>query len=227
MSSSARSGVTPVTSGGSDQNRGSDLDVAAPEPPSPDGRQLRRTRNREAVVEALLDLYRDGKLHPSAEEIAARSGLSPRSVFRYFDDVDDLIRAAIARQQARVIPLIRIDAEPGAPFDEKVAALVEQRFRVFDAAGNSAAVMRLRAPFEPILGDTLTRHREFLRSQVETLFASELARLGKDGPAALAAADVTASYEARHLLVDDQGLPPDKARAVMAETLSRILRPDP
>ena len=42
-----------------------------------DGRQLRRERNREAVVEALLDLYRDGNLQPSSEEIAARSGLSP------------------------------------------------------------------------------------------------------------------------------------------------------
>ena len=42
-----------------------------------DGRQLRRRRNREAVVEALLDLYREGNLRPSTEEIAARSGLSP------------------------------------------------------------------------------------------------------------------------------------------------------
>lgn len=228
MSSSARSETAAATSSPprSDGNRSSEPDDTAPESPTSDGRQLRRARNREAVVEALIDLYRDGKLRPSAEEIATRSGLSPRSVFRYFDDVNDLIRAAIARLQARVIPLISIDADSDAPLDERIAALVQQRFRVFDAVGNAAAVMRLRAPFEPIMGDTLARNREFLRTQVETLFAPELAALGKHGPAALAAADVITSYEARHLLLDDQGLSPEKARAVMVETLSSILRSD-
>src|ERR1700684_3299931 len=97
-----------------------------------DGRLLRRERNREAVVEALLDLYRDGNLQPSSEEIAERSGLSPRSLFRYFDDVEGLVRAAIGRQQGRAIPLIPIDADPDAPFEVKVTALVEQRFRLFE-----------------------------------------------------------------------------------------------
>jgi AcrR family transcriptional regulator len=120
-----------------------------------DGRQLRRERNREAVVEALLDLYRDGVLQPSSEEIAERSGLSPRSLFRYFDDVEDLIRAAIGRQQERVIPLIPIDAGPDAPLETKVTALVEQRFRLFETVGNAAAVMRLRAPFQPLLAAAL------------------------------------------------------------------------
>jgi AcrR family transcriptional regulator len=200
-------------------------DGAVPDAPAPDGRQLRRARNRDAVVEALLDIYQDGRLRPNAEEIAARSGLSPRSVFRYFEDVDDLIRAAITRQQARIIPLLPIDAGPEDPLEEKIEALVAQRFRVFTAAGNAAAVMRLRAPFEPIMGDTLNRHREFLRSQLSTLFAPELAELGDRAGAALAAADVASSFEARHLLVDDQGLTPDEARSVMEQSLRAVLRP--
>jgi AcrR family transcriptional regulator len=82
------------------------------QPATTDGRQLRRRRNREAVVEALLDLYRDGNLSPSTEEIAERSGLSPRSLFRYFDDVNDLVRSAVERQQERAIPLAVIDIAP-------------------------------------------------------------------------------------------------------------------
>ena len=140
-------------------------------PASTDGRQLRRERNREAVVEALLDLYSDGDLRPSTEEIAARSGLSPRSLFRYFDDVDDLIRAAIARQEARAIPLVPIDATPDAPLEAKIAALVDQRFRLFHAVGNAAAVSRLRSPFQPLLATELTRNRAFLRTQMMNLFA--------------------------------------------------------
>ena len=45
-----------------------------------DGRHLRRERNREAVVEALLEFYREGNLQPSATEVAERAGSSARSV---------------------------------------------------------------------------------------------------------------------------------------------------
>ncbi|HAP77906.1 MAG TPA: TetR/AcrR family transcriptional regulator, partial [Acidimicrobiaceae bacterium] len=43
-------------------------------------------------------LYRSGNFDPSIDEIATRSGVSARSVFRYFDDVDDLANAAIDQQ---------------------------------------------------------------------------------------------------------------------------------
>ena len=179
-------------------------------------------RNRDAVVEALLDLYAEGNLRPSADEIAARSGLSPRSLFRYFDDVDDLIRAAVTRQQARVIPLVPIEATPADPLPVRITALVAQRFRIFDAVGNAAAVVRLRAPFEPVLDSALARHRQFLRTQIATLFAVELAAMGTSAGSVLAAADVVTSYESRHLLVNDQGLDPSGAMSVIADTLAAL-----
>jgi AcrR family transcriptional regulator len=193
-----------------------------------DGRQLRRQRNRDAVVEALLALYRDGNLKPSAEEIAARSGLSPRSLFRYFDDVDDLIRAAITHQESTVLPLVPVDARPSDPTAAKAAALADQRVRLFGAVGDAAAVVRLRAPFQPLLAAELGRTRAFLRSQVETLFAPELAALAEAGVAgALAAADVQTTFEAYHLLRQDHGLSPAEAAAVMVAALTAILGPRP
>jgi AcrR family transcriptional regulator len=189
-----------------------------------DGRQLRRRRNREAVVEALLDLYGDGNLTPSSEEIAARSGLSPRSLFRYFDDVNDLVSAAIARQEERAIPLLPIDATPDAALGEKIAALVDQRFRLFDVVGNAATVSRLRSPFQPLLAAELRRNREFLRMQMENLFDPEFTQMGPVSAArALAAADVLASFESHLLLGQDQGLPSAQAKAVMVEALTAIL----
>ena len=83
--------------------------------PLTDGRNQRRDRNREAVVRALLELYREGNLGPSADEIAARAGISARSLFRYFDDVDTLVRAAIARQQQHLAPLYELDLAADAP----------------------------------------------------------------------------------------------------------------
>jgi AcrR family transcriptional regulator len=204
---------------------GADVEPGAPEPPGKtDGRQLRRQRNREAVVDALLDLFHDGNLRPSTEEIAVRSGLSPRSLFRYFDDVDDLTRTAISRIEGRAVALVPIAAVPADDPMVKAVALVDQRFRLFDAVGNVAAVSRLRSPFQPILATRLRENRLFLRRQIEILFAPEL-----DGmePAlaeqALAMLDVACSFEAYTLLLKDQELPAEQARVAMVRALGALL----
>jgi AcrR family transcriptional regulator len=194
-----------------------------PDPVTTDGRQLRRERNREAVVDALLDLYREGNLQPGTEEIAARSGLSPRSLFRYFDDVDDLIRTAIRHQEHRVIHLVPIGVGLDRPLSDRVSALVEQRFRLFDAVGHAATVARLRAPFQPVLAEEVHQHREFLRSQIAVLFGAELAAMDKGSAASvLAAADVLTSFESCQLLLAGQGLSPSRARAVIVGALTAL-----
>jgi AcrR family transcriptional regulator len=189
-----------------------------------DGRLLRRQRNRDAVVEALLDLYSEGKLSPSTEEIAARSGLSPRSLFRYFDDVADLTRTAMNRQTDRILPLVQIDARPEDEPAAKIGALVDQRFRLFDLFGNVAQVTRLRAPFQPVLAEMLTRNRNFLQSQVEWLFRPELAAMDEDHRFnALSAVDLLTSFESYHLLTGFGELTSERAKLVMANSLTAIL----
>ena len=193
-------------------------------PTGTDGRQLRRERNREAVVEALLDLYREGSLRPSTEEIASRSGLSPRSLFRYFDDVDDLTRTAIRRQQERVLPLFPIEVSPEEPTATKVEALVDQRFRLFDAVGNAATVARLRAPFQPVLAEQVQQNRAFLRDQITPLFGPELAALPPEQAArVVSAVDVLTTFEACQQLLSAQSLSPARARAVVVAALTTLL----
>ena len=212
---------------------GAGPDPAGPGPPDrpgsgTDGRQLRRRRNREAVVEALLDLYREGNLRPSTEEIAARSGLSPRSLFRYFDDVDDLTRTAIGRQQERVEHLFPVDVGPDQPLGERVEGLVAQRFRLFDAIGDAAVVARLRLPFQPVLAEQIHQNRVLLRSQIEQLFASELSAMpAEHGARVLAAVDVLTTFEACRQLLGDQGLTPEQARAVTGQALLILLGSSP
>ena len=64
---------------------------------SSDGRTARRDRNREAVLDAVLELFSEDAASPAPDDVAARSGVSLRSVYRYFDDMETLIRAAMAR----------------------------------------------------------------------------------------------------------------------------------
>ncbi len=190
-----------------------------------DGRRLRRALNREAVVDALLSLYDEGNLRPGTDRIAERAGISPRSLFRYFDDTDDLAREAIARQQARAMPLLLLGIEADAPFDDRVRALVEQRFRLFDGIGQAAYVARLRAPFQPAVAESLETTRAFLRNQIRVLFATEFAALGDQAGDALAAADVVTSLESGQLLIADQGLSREQAKSVITRALSVLLSP--
>jgi AcrR family transcriptional regulator len=197
--------------------------LTGPEPET-DGRRLRRDRNRDAVVDALLTLYGEGNLSPSADEIATRSGVSARSLFRYFDDVDDLCEAAIQRQQHRVRHLLPIQADASQSFAPRLAAFVQQRAELFEAIESVATVSRLRAPFQLVVADRLTEGRRFLRQQLADLFAAELAALPPALAASrLAAADVATSFEAWRLLRDDQRCSPSASAAVMADSLGVLL----
>jgi TetR/AcrR family transcriptional regulator, regulator of autoinduction and epiphytic fitness len=189
-----------------------------------DGRRLRRDRNRDAVVDALLDLYAEGNLDPSSAEIAQRAGLSPRSLFRYFDDVDDLAQAAISEQQARVVPLVDIDALPADPLSARIDRVVEQRIRVFEAMGNVGRVSRLRAPFRPVIEAELVSARAFFRAQLRKIFANELAEFGSTrGPLVLAALDSVLSFESYELMRSDQRLSQVRTAAAMTEAAVALL----
>lgn len=197
--------------------------------PTPlDGRRLRRDRNRSAVVSALLELYREGDLSPSSERIAERAGISPRSLFRYFEDLDALVGAAVEAQQAHLAPLLDPAVTPATPLDDRVLGLVEHRTRLLEAMGPVGRVARSVAVNRPAVADELGRVRRLLRRQVADLFPAELAALGPDRAApTLAALDVALSWEAHHLLTEDQGLSQTDAAAATVLAVRRLLGLEP
>jgi AcrR family transcriptional regulator len=189
-----------------------------------DGRRARRDRNRDAVVDALLQLYQEGSLDPSSDEIAARAGLSPRSLFRYFDDIDDLCQSAITRQLDRVRDLFELDVKAGAPLADRIVALVEQRVRLFDAIGAAGQVTRMRAPFQPLLAAELAHARTVFRSQIKRLLKPELSTMSAARAAStLASVDVLCSFESYQLLRFDQSLSRAKSIIVLVDTLNTLL----
>jgi AcrR family transcriptional regulator len=187
-----------------------------------DGRRLRREQNRAAIVETLLALYAEGRYDATAAEVAERAGLSPRSLFRYFDDTDDLSRAAIEHEQARARPLLRIAAAPDDDLDTRIAALVAARMQMWDLVGPGARAARMKAPVSPAVAAELRQARAFLRHQAAELFAGELAARGDT---TLAAVDVLCSFESIELLLHDHRLSRARAAAVLTESLRALLAP--
>lgn len=207
--------------------------MGTPPAPSParageetDGRHARRAANRAAVVDALLELYRDGVPDPSTNEIAERAGISPRSLFRYFDDTDDLARAAIEHEYARARPLLPARTEPSDDTAVKIERFVEARWRLWQEIEASARASRRRAANNTMIANHLRSARRFLRGQIRELFAPELARMdAAEAAAALACADVLCSFESYELLRHDQRLSQARAASTLRAALARLLSP--
>ncbi|MDH3705411.1 MAG: TetR/AcrR family transcriptional regulator [Acidimicrobiia bacterium] len=189
-----------------------------------DGRTARRDRNRDAVVDALLELHRMGNLAPTVAEVAAHSGVSHRSVFRYFDDIDELGRAAVERQMSLVAHLLELPDVAGRPLEQRVEALVEQRMILYDAVRPTARVARLREPFQPVIAQTIADSRQLLGDQLAVVFEPEL-RAMEPGAAdrALAACDVLLSFESAELLRQARQLSVAEASAVLRDGILALL----
>ena len=103
-------------------------------------------------------------------------------------------------------PCSPVEATPDDPFADRVAALVAQRLRLFATLGKAAHVSRLRAPFQPRLAEGLAQGRRFLRGQVQTLFARELAApRRRPGRGRSGRGRRPPSFETYQLLTEDRG----------------------
>ena len=138
-----------------------------------DGRTARKTVTRDAIADALLDLLSEGHLRPTAREIAQRAGLSVRSVYVHFDDLDDLYCVSAGRAYARVAPLLEPASDTGS-LRERADALVRRRVQLFARIGGITRATQRQAPFSPTLTRILRDAHNRSRREIEHVFAREL-----------------------------------------------------
>ncbi len=185
-----------------------------------DGRRLRREKNRAAVIDALITLLDDGTYQPSASQIAARAGVSPRSLFRYFDDIDDLIQAATDQQTQLALPLLDLGIEPSEPTRAKIECLVRARIMTYEQVAPAARALRVVATRRQPAASALQRHRAFLANQLRELFAPEAATYGE---ATLATLGVLCSFESYDLLRVVHGMSRAEASDALISAVGALL----
>jgi TetR/AcrR family transcriptional regulator of autoinduction and epiphytic fitness len=189
-----------------------------------DGRTARRERNRDEVVEAALALIDEGEADPSIEQLTAKSGLSARSIFRYFDGLDDLRRSVIRRHFERVRPLAVLPEPGSTPLDARIRRFVDARIRFNEAVAGPARTARARAPYAPTLADDIHEYRDFLNAQIREQFAPELSELPKAEADDLAAViGVVVSFDGFDLLARDHRKSRSQIRRAWIHALTKLL----
>lgn len=191
-----------------------------------DGRRLRRERNVTAVVDAVIDMFSEEALTPTIERAAERSGLSLRSVYRYFPDPESLIQAAIDETWRRGLAAAHLSSIGQGPFDERVAEFAEMRVRLYERVGPSYRAGRLHAPHSVRIRDDLERTRRALTEQFELQFRPEIDALRAElRMVRSTTADVMSQLEAIDLLRRTRRLTVQESIDVVADALATTLGP--
>ncbi|HEX4539903.1 MAG TPA: TetR/AcrR family transcriptional regulator [Acidimicrobiales bacterium] len=188
-----------------------------------DGRAQRSARSRDAVVDAMLDLLDEGSLRPGAAEIAARAGVSVRTVFRHFEDLEQLFATAAAHQATRIGPLLSPGA-PGGTRTDRIAALVGHRADLYERIGPVRRAAVRHEPFHQAVHEGLSQARRLLRRNLVATFGPELEHLdGIDRATIVASLETATSFAAWDNLRVEQRLSVPQARAALTTTLVALL----
>ncbi|MEO0492476.1 MAG: TetR/AcrR family transcriptional regulator [Actinomycetota bacterium] len=170
-----------------------------------DGRSARRQRNIDRVLEVVTEMFAEEATLPTMEQVATRSGLSLRSLYRYFADPSELFEAAVQRNAVEGRVVARIEPLGEGPFEPRLEVLIDSRIRVHRRFGATQRATIANAPNQPRARRELARTRDALRRQMVDQFEPEFARLDPaQRPAAEHAADVLTQLESidflrRHL----------------------------
>lgn len=184
--------------------------------PSADGRRRRSQLSRERIVTAMMALVEEGRLNPSAEEVAERAEVGLRSVFRHFNDMDGLY-AEMALKLAHVYQSAL------APFESpdwqgQLAEAIERRVAVYERLLPFKRAADAHRHESVVLQDNYAATSQLSRVRLRDLLPPAL----KDDPEALETLDFLLSIDSWQRLRTEQKLPVAQARRIV-ETLVATL----
>src|SRR4051812_16468409 len=139
-----------------------------------DGRLARSARTRRAIVDALRSLHHDGDLRPTAPRVAERAGVSLRTVWQHFNDLESLLVEAGERDYEIALRYVTPIDTTGA-FRARLGRLVSQGGQMYEALAPVWGAARLRGPFSPQIRRNRDRLLAAARDQLERVVGLELA----------------------------------------------------
>ncbi|WP_459548581.1 TetR/AcrR family transcriptional regulator [Nocardia sp. X0981] len=177
------------------------------------------------IVEAALASLDDGDVAPTAKRIAARAGVSERSVFTHFRDLDE-IKVAAAHEQARRMAGLMATISPRDPLPARLDALIEQGERLYAHQVGIRTAESAFAPLSQELTDLVGKRRSMFRDQLAEAFAPELGTQPAPDQA-LDLLEAMSDWSFRHFLVARTGRTQPEASAIVRRGMLSALGTEP
>lgn len=183
-----------------------------------DGRRLRSRDSKRRIVAAMLELVREGRIAPTAEEVARRANVGLRTVFRRFKDMESLYSEMSVAISEKVAPIIHEELAHDAWW-LNLGQLVERRLRVYEIIMPyriAAGALRFQSNI------LYSRHRELVRDERERLIAV-LPEFLLEDRTGIESLEAVLSFDMWNQLRNDQKLNVTQATQVVYRLVSAIV----
>lgn len=186
-----------------------------------DGRRLRSRDSKRKIVTAMLELVREGRIAPTAEEVAQRANVGLRTVFRRFKDMESLYAEMSVAISEQVAPIID-EALANDGWTSNLQQLVARRARVYEI------VMPYRVAADVLKFQSTTlliHHRQIVNDERKRLL-SVLPKSVLNDQALIEALEAILSFDMWNQLRNDQRLSVSEAGEVVRRIVTSLLIPD-
>lgn len=184
---------------------------------SKDGRAERTRQSRDRIVEALLSLYSDEILVPTAQEVADRSGLGIRTVFRHFNEMEALFTAGDSYLHKKFAS--KAIAGPVGSLDDRCAQIVDLRVKSCARIRPYILASKAQAWKYKVLRSNYRKLCDIFKQRM-FFYIPELKNESK---ASIDLAELMLSFETWHRLRHLQKLSQKETKDIMLTSLKAIL----
>ena len=183
-----------------------------------DGRRARSERSRQKIIDALFTLVQSGEMKPSAARVAETANVSLRTVFRHFEEIDDLYREMAHQCRARILPAFD---EPYAStkWKDQLFEHAKRRIRVFEEIMYLRICTESRRFKSDVLMADYQRLFEMERQGLANVLLEKIRRNRK----IFAALDVALSFESYRRLRQESDFSVEEAQESVLGMINMIL----
>ena len=183
-----------------------------------DGRVVRRKASRRRIIDSTRKLIIEGHAEPTAEQIADRVGLTTRTLFRHFPDMESLFLEVLSEAQELAKAVMDEPLPSGDP-SEQLRSIVERRARLYEHALptqiSRTLLLHRSDRAQSDARNSVKRRRKRLREVLPPEVVAE--------PLLFEAIDGVLSIEFWVSLRRDQQLSAKRATEVLLSTVFRLL----
>jgi AcrR family transcriptional regulator len=179
------------------------------------------------ALNAARALYEETRSLPTIEDVAARSGLSIRSMYRYFKDIGEVTEAVVELVANEARTASRLPNPVGISTADRIDAFARARVTIYELVRGTYLANIARMIHSPEIAQSGAAIRAAMLAQFTNQFEQELLLLNEsDRGYALECGHALTSMEFVDILMRWRSLPSEAAIEAIKYGLTKILTPE-